>query len=46
MYGVHKSLHENPVESEARKDLGWMAVLGYSLSTVSVALYALPGSHW
>eukprot|EP00434_Breviolum_minutum_P024540 symbB.v1.2.021675.t1/scaffold1887.1/size97121/2 len=25
---------------QARKDLGWMAILGYSLSTVSVALYA------
>lgn len=29
---------------EARKDLGWMAVLGYSLSTLSVALYVLLGS--
>ncbi|CAJ1338506.1 unnamed protein product [Effrenium voratum] len=25
---------------KARKDLGWMAVVGYGLSTVSVALYA------
>eukprot|EP00438_Fugacium_kawagutii_P025494 Skav224831 [mRNA] locus=scaffold3408:170575:171513:+ [translate_table: standard] len=24
---------------QARKDLGWMAILGYSLSTLSVALY-------
>ena len=26
--------------AQARKDLGWMAVVGYGLSTVSVALYA------
>lgn len=34
---------------QARKDLGWMAVLGYSLSTLSVALYvflpALPAKR-
>ena len=25
---------------QARKDLGWLAFVGYGLSTVSVALYA------